>query len=296
VADVVSAAQASARIAPTATVGIGGLHGNFPMATIRALAQRSDLSLDLVGPTVGMGPDLLIAVGAVRRIAAPYMGAEGAAPVAPAYRHAVETSAIKLWECDEGILLTALRAAGQGLPYLPWRGGVGTSIPSLNPELVEYVDQISGQTLLRIPARTLDVALLRALEADEQGNVRYYQHSFFADPTYARAARMVIVEVERMVPHTTFLDRPQDTILNRVDAIVVAPFGSHPFRAAGVIREDTQWIRDWRVAIRDATANSVPLRDIGIVRDQILPASHTEYLERVGTDRIAALSANLRER
>jgi glutaconate CoA-transferase subunit A len=259
------------------------------MATIRALARRDDLHLDLVGPTVGMGPDLLVAVGAVRRLAAPYMGAEGAAPVAPAFRHAVETSAISLWECDEGILLTALRAAGQGLPYLPWRGGVGTSLPRLNPELVEYVDHMSGQTLLRIPARPLDVAVLRALEADDQGNVRYYRHSCFADPAFARAARVVIVEVERIVPHSTFLERPGETVLNRVDAVVVTPFGSHPFRAAGVIREDSQWLREWRGAIRAAISDGVPLASLDMVRDQIGPASHQEYLERVGNDRISAL-------
>jgi hypothetical protein len=167
---------------------------------------------------------------------------------------------------------------------------VGTSLPGLNPELVEYVDHMSGQTLLRVPARPLDVAVLRALEADDQGNVRYYRHSCFADPAFARAARVVIVEVERIVPHSTFLERPGETVLNRVDAVVVTPFGSHPFRAAGVMREDSQWLREWRGAIRAAISNGVPLASLDMVRDQIGPASHQEYLERVGNDRISALS------
>jgi acyl CoA:acetate/3-ketoacid CoA transferase alpha subunit len=77
VSELLTPAQAAARIPTGATVGLGGLQGNFPMATIRALARGGVSELTVVGPPVGMAGELLIAAGAVARLAAPYMGAEG---------------------------------------------------------------------------------------------------------------------------------------------------------------------------------------------------------------------------
>jgi glutaconate CoA-transferase subunit A len=288
--ELLTPAQAAARIPAGATVGLGGLQGNFPMATIRALARDGARDLTVVGPPVGMAAELLIAAGAVRRLAAPYMGAEGVIPVAPAYRAAVEAGSLELWECDEAILLQALRAAAQDLPYLPWRGGVDTDLPELNPDLRRYVDPVSGERLLRVPAMRLDFVLLHALEADERGNVRYHEHSCFADQALARAARVVIVEVERIVEHELVLAEPERTVHHRVDAIVPAPCGTHPFRAAGVLDQDDEWLREWSQGIRAALAAGEPLATAEVLTRELGPGDHEEYLKLVGAGRLAALS------
>lgn len=258
--------EAAARIAHGARIGIGGLQGNHPVAMLRALARAGVTGLRVAGPPVGMAGEFLIAAGAVSSLAAPYMGAEGVIPVAPAYRAAVEAGALELWECDEAILLAALRAAAQDLPYLPWRGGLDTDLPALNPALSEYVDEPTGTRLLRVPAMPLDVALLRALEADEQGNIRYYRHSAFADPALARAAARVYVEVERLVDHASILAAPERTVLHGVDAVIVAPGGGHPFRTAGVHEQDDTWLREWAAAVKAALAGGVPLAEAPMVR------------------------------
>lgn len=283
-AEILAPAEAADRIPDGATVGLGGLQGNHPMAMVRALVRAGRRDLFVVGPPVGMAGELLIAAGAVRMIAAPYMGAEGVLAVAPAFRAAVEAGALDLWECDEAILLQALRAAAQDLPYLPWRGGVGTDLPRLNPALTSYRDEASGTDLLRIPRLDLDVALLRALEADGHGNVRYHAHSSFADPALARAAGTVIVEVERLVPHALVLEQPEQTVLHRVDAIVVAPRGSHPFRAAGVIDQDDAWLHEWRDAVRAG-------RSLAALATTSAGADEDAYMASVGQERLARLTA-----
>jgi glutaconate CoA-transferase subunit A len=288
--ELLTPAQAAARIPSGATIGLGGLQGNFPMATIRALARGGVTDLTVAGPPVGMAAELLIAAGAVARLAAPYMGAEGVIPVAPAYRAAVESGRLALWECDEAILLQALRAAAQALPYLPWRGGVDTDLPELNPDLRRYLDPVSGERLLRVPALRLDFALLHALEADEHGNVRYHQHSCFADKALARAAREVIVEVERIVDHELVLAAPERTVLHRVDVVVPAPCGTHPYRSAGVLDQDDNWLREWSQGIRTALAAGEPLAEADVLTRELRCADHEQYLELVGAERMAALS------
>jgi glutaconate CoA-transferase, subunit A len=273
--------EAAAEIADGSCLGIGGLQGNFPMATIRALARRGARGLDVLGAPVGMAAELLIAAGSVRRLAAPYMGVEGVIAVAPAYRAAVESGELELWECDEAILLAALRAAAQGLPFMPWRGGVGTDLPAVNPELTEFVDEPSGERLLRVPARRPDVALFHALEADEAGNVRYHDHSAFADPAIARAADRVVVEVERIVDHETFLSAPERTVIHRADAVVLAPCGSHPFRASGVLEQDDEWLREWNEGVRAALREGTPAASAEPVRRELEPDGHDAYLESI---------------
>jgi glutaconate CoA-transferase, subunit A len=281
--------QAAARIAPGSRIGLGGLQGNFPMATIRALARGGARELDVVGPPVGMAGELLVAAGAVRSLAAPYMGAEGVIPVAPAFRAEVQAGRLELWECDEAILLQALRAAAQDLPYLPWRGGVGTDLPRLNPALVPYIDAPSGTLLLRVPALRLDVAILHALEADTRGNVRYHEHSAFADPALARAADRVFVEVERLVDHELVLREPQRTVHHRVDALILAPLGSHPFRAAGVLDQDDAWLREWAAGIRETVREGGRPADAEVLARELRAVNHEQYLELVGRSRLDGL-------
>jgi glutaconate CoA-transferase subunit A len=289
VSRVLTPTEAAAEIADGSCLGIGGLQGNFPMATLRELARRGARDLDVLGAPVGMAAEILIAAGCVRRLGAPYMGVEGVIAVAPAYRAAVEAGDLELWECDEAILLAALRAGAQDLPFMPWRGGLGTDLPLVNPELTEFVDEPSGTRLLRVPARRPDVALLHALEADSAGNVRYHAHSAFADPAFARAAERVIVEVERIVDHDVVLAEPERTTIHRADAIVLAPHGSHPFRAAGVLEQDDEWLREWNDGVRAAIRAGEPASAAAPVRRELEPDGHEGYLALIAP-RLAKLT------
>jgi glutaconate CoA-transferase subunit A len=281
--------QAVARVGDGMTIGVGGIQGNHPAATMRALARAGARRLRLVSCPSGMPADLLFATGAVEWLASPHWGVDSLITVGPAFRARAERGEVELWECDEGILLAGLKAAGHRLPYLPWQGGVGTDLPTLNPALTEYVDAGSGRTLLRVPALDIDVVFLRALEADVHGNVRYFRHSSFGDVAMAHAAREVVVEVERLVPHSVVARDPESTVLHRVDAVVVAERGSHPFRAPGVMLQDDDWIREWDRDLRLAVADGGDPGEAEAVKRELALPDHAAYLALVGRERIDGL-------
>jgi glutaconate CoA-transferase, subunit A len=104
-----------------------------PMAIIRQLIRGRLKNLTVVDS--GFSLDLMIAAGCVRKVVSYYAGGGFGTPVTPSFRRAAEQGEIEVWECEEGILCAGLQAAAQGLPFLPWRGGVGTSLPEINRDL-----------------------------------------------------------------------------------------------------------------------------------------------------------------
>ena len=191
-----------------AIIGLGGsITSRHPMALVRGLIRRGVRDLTIVAPTGGLDVDLMIAAGAVRRVVTAYIGAEGLASTGPAFRSAVEAGTVEVSELDEGGCVMGLRAAGQKLPFLPWRGGVGTALPDLNPALIEFDDPVRGERLLAIPALELDVALIHADRADSYGNVQILGTAEM-DPLLAAAASRVIVQADHIVSNDEIRRQP----------------------------------------------------------------------------------------
>ncbi|MBX6382576.1 MAG: CoA transferase subunit A [Microbispora sp.] len=279
---------AIATIRPGAVVGIGGaVTAGHPMALVRALARSGVRDLTVVAPTAGLDVDVLVAAGCVRTVVSSYVGAEGAAPLGPAFRAAAEAGEIEVRDVDEAHCILGLRAAAQGLPFLPWLGGVGTALPELNPELVEFEDPISGRRLLAVPALRLDVALVFAEAADAYGNVQFVGTGH-ADPLMASAAKRVIVQVERVVENEEIRRSPGATRFWPDATVVRAPWGTHPYSSA-VITADEEHLRGYaRVAAKAARGERAEL-DAYLERYVAGPQSHEDYLEAIGIRRIAEL-------
>ena len=143
---VIGEAEAAGWIESGMTIAIGQ---PTPMAIVRQIIRRRLKDLTVVD--AGFSLDMLIAAGCVRKVASYYAGGGFGNPVMPSFRRAAERGEIEVWECEEGILCAGLQAAAQGLPFLPWRGGVGTSIPEVNRDLKVFSDPISGETLIAVP-------------------------------------------------------------------------------------------------------------------------------------------------
>ncbi len=272
-------------------VALGGFTtSGRPAALVRALVRRGARNLTVLGgAAAGLDVDLLIGAGCVKRVVAPYVGAEAYGPIGPFFRHAAERGTVDVWECDEGMYYAGLRAAAAQLPFAPWRSGVGTSIPELNPDLRPFRDPIRGELLLAVPALRPDVALLHAGRADPYGNVQHTGHPF-GDRAAYRAAGRTIVQVDRVISNEELRRAPENTSLAGVDVVVRAPYGAHPFASPGHYREDPMEIGAYMAAARAATQddNYGPF-DRWLQERVFEPVDHVAYLDRIGLRQLLAL-------
>jgi glutaconate CoA-transferase, subunit A len=277
--------DAASMIESGMTVAIGE---PTPMALVRHIVRRGLRNLTVIGS--GLALDLLIAAGCVRKTISYYAGGGFGVPVAPSFRRAAERGDIEVWECEEGILTSGLEAAGKGLPFLPWRGGVGTSLPEVNPDLKVIRDPIRGETLIAVPAIKPDVALLHASQSDAYGNVQHHGGPGWIDLFLQRAAARCIVQVERVVSNETIRANPWATTIGRADAVVRLPWGAHPWYSRGWYVQDSAFLADY-VAAATAAAERDDTAALGhfLVHWCREPVTHADYLERVGIKRLLGL-------
>ena len=94
----IAEADAAALIKDGDVVIVGGFGTvNHPMPIIRALVRRKVKNLTVIGAaTAGLEIDLLIGAGCVRKVIAPYIGAELHAPIGHCYRRAAENDEIEV--------------------------------------------------------------------------------------------------------------------------------------------------------------------------------------------------------
>ncbi len=282
--------EAAALVKDGDVVIVGGFGTvNHPMPIIRALIRRQARNLTVIGAaTAGLEIDLLIGAGCVKKVIAPYIGAELYAPIGHCYRRAAENDAIEVFETTEYLLYSQLDAAARGLGFLPWRGGVGTALPQLNKAYVPFNDPINGEPYLAVPALHADWAVIHVGQADVYGNG---QHGGvrFGDRLLARAAERVILTAEQIVPNSEIRKNPWATSVAYADAVVEAPFGSHPYASHGFYVEDEEAIQqyvDASIAYRK--------RDLGPWNAYLAewvtgPSNHAKYLAKLNGERLSRL-------
>ncbi|MGD0791607.1 MAG: CoA-transferase [Terriglobales bacterium] len=288
---VIGEAEAAEMIRDGMTIAIGGfINSSHPMALVRQIIRRGIKNLTVVGAASGgLDLDLLIAAGCVRKLVTTYMGGEHYCPVAPFFRVAAQRGELEIFECDEGMFYCALRAAAQGLPSTPWKAGIGTSFPEINPEIKVYNDPISGEPVLAIPAITPELAIIYAAHSDAYGNVQHVGTGF-GDRAMWRAAKKTIAQVERVLPNEEIRKDPRATSLYGVDAVVRAPYGSHPFAGPGYYIEDGEHIREY-VAAGNAYAKNGDRKPFEeYLQKYVLdPKTYEDYLEVIGIRRLISL-------
>ena len=232
---VASVGDAAAMIKDGQTVAIGGFGAdNHPMALVREIIRKGTKNLTIIASaTAGLEIDLLIGAGCVKKLIAPYVGQEMYCPIGHNYRKYVESKQIEVWECSEYILYAGLFAAASGQEFFAWRGGVGTSIPELNPDLVQFTDPI-GKTkkIIAVPPLRADWAIIHVGWSDVYGNGQHLG-ARFGDRWLARAADRILTQAERIVPNSVIRRNPFMTTIAYADCVVEAPYGGHPYAAHG---------------------------------------------------------------
>jgi glutaconate CoA-transferase, subunit A len=290
---IIGAAEAAAQVRDGMVVGLSGFsYQNPPMALVRELIRRRVKDLTVVsGPTSGIETDLLIGAGCVRKVVTAGVAFERVAPIAPAFRRAAERGEIDVWECDECLWHLALKAAAWDMPFLLWRGGVGTSIPELNRELQEVEE--SGRRYLRVPPVRPDVVFLHAAEADAYGNVRAAREAYlgrtFGERALALACRgPVIASVERIVPNEEVVAAPERTLV-RGALVVEAPWGAHPGGTSGRTIPDLPHYSAYTEAGEARRHGEPQAYQAYLERHVYGPADHDDYVRTIGLDHLESL-------
>lgn len=227
---------AVADIPDGATIAIGGFaQPGVPFNLVAALLRQGAKRLTCVANTTGGAhkprmPDIgmLVENGQVAKVMCSFTAATRASDTLP-FTPYYERGEVEAEIVPQGTLAERLRAAGAGIPAFYTPTAVGT-------ELAEGRETrtIDGRDYLLEYALPVDVALLRAHQADEAGNLRFRRSQRNFNPLMAMAAKLVIVEVEQPILPAGAID-PDDVhtpgiLVHRLVQIPPAPEGIWPMK------------------------------------------------------------------
>jgi glutaconate CoA-transferase, subunit A len=230
-------------------LAVGGMHlQNNPMAVIYELIRLERRIGRLVtSPSAALTADVLIGAGLVDEVSTSYVGFEHLG-LAPCFRRAAESGAVKIESLDEAALTHALHAGASGMPFTALPRGLELSdVPRSSPASYRtVVDPFTEQPALLVRAIRPDVAIIHATEADERGTA-WLAGAQFTDRLMAMASSKVIVQVERVVPSEAMSRRPAGTTIPGflVSAVVESPGGCRPTASHGGYAFDEPAIRDY---------------------------------------------------
>jgi acyl CoA:acetate/3-ketoacid CoA transferase alpha subunit len=200
-------------------------------------------------------------------------------------RREVESGRIKqVADWSNAAIAWRFKAAAMGVPFIPVRSMLGTDTFKYSAAKVIECP-FTGEPVCLLPALILDVGLIHVHKADRFGNAMINGISGFS-AEMARASKRLIISAEQIVDTEFFRRQPERTIIPYylVDAVVEAPFGSHPGEMCYQYRRDEEQIREWVQASKEQDTTQQYLEKyIYSVSD------HKQYLELVGTDRLKGL-------
>jgi len=260
-----------------------------PMSLVREVLRQGFKGLRVCGQGV-TELDLWLAAGVVKTLDITYIGLE-VYGTSSALRRAVESGQVEqVVEWSNAGLSWRFKAAAMGVPFIPVRSMLGTDTLKYSAAKVVKCP-FTGEKVALLPALILDVGLMHVHRADRYGNCQVEGITGFGFE-FARACKRLIVSAEEIVPTDEIRKYPDRTLVPYylVDAVVHAPFGSHPGEMAYVYCRDEPEIKAWVEASKTEEGARAYLQEW--IYD--LP-DHQAYLEKVGRERLERLVAG-RER
>jgi 3-oxoacid CoA-transferase len=185
---------AIADLADGSSVAISGfgMSAGAPFSLLAALLERGSRDLCLVANTLGSGGSALIEKHQVSRLIVSFTTRGGSRTIA---EERIESGEIRSWEVvPQGTLVERLRAGGAGLGGIYTPTGLGTPIVDGRETRV-----IDGKEYLFQPAIRVDYAFISAARADRKGNLEFNGANIHFAPSFAKAARVAVVEVDEIV-------------------------------------------------------------------------------------------------
>ena len=226
----------------------GATFHRAPMEFVRELVRQGKKNLNLVDREPAMDFDLLIGADCVKKIRAGMLAFE-IFGLAPNFRKRSEAREIITKEGACQPIIAGFRAAAMGLPSLPVKGMLGSDLLDISEEIGGYkqvADPFTGEKMLAVRAIEPDIAVIHAQKTDEFGNVRI-EGPLYEDVIKAKAAKMVVVTAEELIPNSEFRRMPEATTLPHfiVDAVVEVPKGAYPCSCFNYYDADYDHIKEY---------------------------------------------------
>lgn len=261
-----------------------------PMSVSRELVRQGKKDLRVCGQGV-LELDLWMAAGLVKKLDITYIGLE-VYGTSNALRRAVESGQIeKCVEWSNASISWRMKATAMGVPFLPARSMLGTDMVKYSSAKV-IEDPFTGLKVCLLPALILDVAIIHVHRADKYGNSQIEGITGFG-AEMARACKRLIISAEDIVDTDEIRKYPDRTIIPYylVDAVVHAPFGSHPGEMAYIYGRDEPIIKEWVESSRTPEGAKAYLDKyvFGV-------KNHQEYLELIGERRLDQLVSEREKR
>lgn len=189
----ITVAEAAALVPDGASVMVGGFMGcGSPLAVLDAMLAKGNKDMTLICndcafPDFAVGK--LVVEKRFKKVIASHIGLN------PAAGAQMNEGSLEMQLIPQGTLAERIRSGGAGLGGFLTPTGVGTPV-----EEGKEVITIDGKKyLLELPLKA-DVALVKAWKADESGNLIFRRSARNFNPLIATAAKLVIAEVEEIVP------------------------------------------------------------------------------------------------
>ena len=255
-----------------------------PQSLVNEIVRQGKKDLRVAGQGV-YELDMLLAAGLVKALDHTYIGLE-VYGISNCLRREVESGRVTCVEWSNAGIAWRFKAAAMGVPFIPVRSMLGTDTLKYSAAKV-VEDPFTGDPIALLPALILDVGLIHVHRADKYGNAQIDGISGFAFEM-ARASKRLIISAEEIVDTEVIRAQPDRTIIPYylVDAVVHAPFGSHPGEMCYFYERDEPQIKAWVEASKTPEGAQAYLEKyIYGVRN------HQEYLQLIGEERLHQLQA-----
>lgn len=283
-------------------ISVGGLTTNRkPYAAVHEILRQGQKDFTAYPGPAGGDFDLLIGAKRVKAYINCYTANSGVTNVARRFRAAVEAGELLIEDYSQDVLMLMLHAASLGLPFLPVKLMMGSSLTDMwgiSKEIRQTIEQLPedkfvymanpfkpGETVVAVPVPALDTAIIHVQQASPDGTCRIIGGEFH-DVDIAVAARKVIVTCEELVENEEIRRNPDlNTIPGFcVDAVVHAPFGAHPSQCYGYYDYDNGYMVEYDEASKtDEGFEAFCQKYVYEAGD------HDRYMEKIGLKRLLSL-------
>ncbi|MCJ7493983.1 MAG: CoA transferase subunit A [Deltaproteobacteria bacterium] len=230
----VSLEEAAQIIGSGCHVALGGTQYNrVPIAIVRELIRAGKENLTVSRSLMSFEADFLLVAGVMKTAVTSWLSGAVTYGLSPMVRLYMENNRAKFEEWSNLAMGLRYMAGAMGISCIPAKVVLGSDIARL-VGLKTMECPYTGDKLALIPALNPDVAVIHAQRADQFGNVQIDGMTAM-DTDMAKAAKKVIVTVEKIVPNEEIRRTPELTRIPFfcVDAVVEVPYGAFPYDCYG---------------------------------------------------------------